>query len=258
MRVGVVYYPGSNCEQDAVHACHMVGLDTELVWHKRESVDGCDAIILAGGFSYGDHLRCGALAQFSPVMKQVERFAADGHPILGICNGFQILVEMGLLPGALLANDGLKFRCQDTRMMVERTDSPFTNACAEGQILCLNMAHYAGNYFADEATLADIEANAQVVMRFCGPNGERGAEHNPNGSINDIAALRNPAGNVLGLMPHPERTLTSELGSADGLLMFESLRDALTASASAEVAASPEPAEAEAVEAEPVGTSADV
>lgn len=227
MRVGVVYYPGSNCEQDAVHACRMVGLETELVWHKQESLDGCDALIVAGGFSYGDHLRCGALAQFSPVMKHVERFAGEGHPILGICNGFQILVEMGLLPGALLANAGLKFRCQDTRMQVERNDSPFTNACDEGQILRINMAHYEGNYFADEATLADIEANGQVVMRFCGPNGERGPEHNPNGSINDIAALRNQAGNVLGLMPHPERTLTAELGAADGLLMFESLRDAL-------------------------------
>jgi phosphoribosylformylglycinamidine synthase len=217
------------------------------VWHKQESLDGCDALIVAGGFSYGDHLRCGALAQFSPVMKHVERFAADGHPILGICNGFQILVEMGLLPGALLANDGLKFRCLDTRMQVERNDSPFTNACDEGQILRINMAHYAGNYFADEATLADIEANAQVVMRFCGPNGERGAEHNPNGSINDIAALRNRTGNVLGLMPHPERTLTTELGAADGLLMFESLRNALLGSATAE-AMSPEPVASENVE----------
>jgi phosphoribosylformylglycinamidine synthase len=229
MRVGVVYYPGSNCEQDAVHACRMVGLEAELVWHKQESVDGCAALILAGGFSYGDYLRCGAIAQFSPVMKHVERFAADGHPILGICNGFQILVEMGLLPGALLANAGLKFRCQDTRMKVEHTDSPFTNACTEGQILRLNMAHYEGNYFADAETLEAIEANGQVVMRFCGPDGQRGAEYNPNGSINDIAALRNEAGNVMGLMPHPERVLTPELGSADGRIVFESLRDALAA-----------------------------
>lgn len=243
MRVGVVYYPGSNCEQDAVHACHLVGLDAELAWHKRASLEGCDALILAGGFSYGDHLRCGALARFSPVMKLVERFAADGHPILGICNGFQILVEMGLLPGALLANDGLKFRCQDTHMQVERTDSPFTNAYAEKQILRFNMAHYEGNYFADEATLADIEANGQVVMRFCGPNGERGADHNPNGSIHDIAALRNRAGNVMGLMPHPERVLTAELGSTDGRLMFESLRNALAAGTSAEVASRPQPVE---------------
>jgi len=248
MRVGVVYYPGSNCEQDAVHACRLVGLDTELVWHKRESLDGCDALIIAGGFSYGDHLRCGALAQFSPVMKLVERFATDGHPILGICNGFQVLVEMGLLPGALLANDGLKFRCQDTLMQVERTDSPFTNACTRGQILRFNMAHYEGNYFADEATLADIEANGQVVMRFCGPDGERGGEHNPNGSIHDIAALRNRAGNVMGLMPHPERVLTAELGSADGLLMFESLRNALMEDPPAEIATSPQPVEAERVE----------
>jgi len=235
MRVGVVYYPGSNCEQDAVHACRLVGLDTELVWHKKESLEGCDALILAGGFSYGDHLRCGALAQFSPVMKQVERFAADGHPILGICNGFQILVEMGLLPGALLANDGLKFRCQDTRMQVERTDSPFTNAYDEGQIVRFNMA-----------------------QRFCGPNGERGAEHNPNGSIRDIAALRNRAGNVMGLMPHPERSLTAELGSADGRLMFESLRNALMGDAPAAVEASPEPLEAEGAEAESVEVGADV
>lgn len=258
MRVGVVYYPGSNCEQDAVHACRLVGLDTELVWHKQESLDGCDALIIPGGFSYGDHLRCGALAQFSPVMKLVERFAADGHPILGICNGFQILAEMGLLPGVLLANDGLKFRCQDTRMQVERTDSPFTNAYAEGQILRFNMAHYEGNYFADEATLADIEANGQVVMRFCGPGGERGPEHNPNGSIHDIAALRNRAGNVMGLMPHPERVLSSELGSADGLPMFESLRDALRGGADGEVTASSEPAGAERVQTQCVEAAADV
>jgi phosphoribosylformylglycinamidine synthase len=244
MRVGVVYYPGSNCEQDAVHACRLVGLEAELVWHKQESIEGCDALIIAGGFSYGDYLRCGAIAQFSPVMKHVERFAADGHPILGICNGFQILVEMGLLPGALLANDGLKFRCQDTRLRVERTNSPFTNACNEGQILRLNMAHYEGNYFADAETMAEIEANDQIVMRFCGPDGERGAEHNPNGSMDDIAALRNEAGNVMGLMPHPERMLNAELGSADGRFMFESLRDALGGEAATDL--------------EPAGISADV
>lgn len=229
MRIGVVYYPGSNCEQDAVWACEAVGLQAEAVWHKRTDVEGYDALILAGGFSYGDHLRCGAIACFSPVMKAVERFAADGGPVLGICNGFQVLVEMGMLPGALLANDGLKFRCQDLLMRVESTDSPYTNACVPGQVLRMNMAHYEGNYFADPETVASLEANGQVLLRFCGPSGERERRFNPNGSINDIAAVADASGRVMGLMPHPERCLDGALGSTDGRLIFESLRCAVEA-----------------------------
>lgn len=242
MRVGVVYYPGSNCEQDAAWACRLVGMEAELVWHKRQSVDGYDALILAGGFSYGDYLRAGAIARTSPVMQAVERFAVDGGFVLGICNGFQVLVEMGLLPGALLANDGLKFRCQDLLMCVERNESPYANACEPGQVLRLNMAHYQGQYYADDETLAAIENNGQVVMRFCGPQGQRAPEFNPNGSINDIAAVSDPSGRILGLMPHPERALDAALGSADGWFIFESLRRTLAgeatelASASAPVA----------------------
>lgn len=227
MRVGVVYYPGSNCEQDAAWACRLVGMDADLVWHKQRSVDGYDALILAGGFSYGDYLRAGAIACTSPVMQAVERFAADGGHVLGICNGFQILVEMGMLPGALLANDGLKFRCQDLLMRVERQDSPYTNACEPGQVLRFNMAHFQGQYFAADETLADLEANGQVVLRFCGPEGQCGPEFNPNGSIDDIAAVADRTGKIMGLMPHPERSLDVALGSADGWYMFESLRRAL-------------------------------
>lgn len=227
MRVGVVYYPGSNCEQDAVWACRQVGLDARLIWHKEKSVDGCEALILAGGFSYGDHLRCGAIARFSPVMRAVENFAADGGLVLGICNGFQILVESGLLPGALLANDGLKFRCQDTVMRVERVDTPYTNACDEGQLLRINMAHYEGNYFAAADTVARLEEEGRVVLRFVTPAGERGGAANPNGSINDIAAVSDKSGRIMGLMPHPERVMDPRLGSADGRFVFESLRNTL-------------------------------
>lgn len=227
MRVGVVYYPGSNCEQDAVWACHAVGMEAELVWHKETSVDGYDALVLAGGFSYGDHLRCGAIARFSPVMAAVERFAADGGLLLGICNGFQILVESGLLPGALLANDGLKFRCQDTVMRVERVDTPYTNVCEEGQLLRVNMAHYEGNYFANPDTVAELEEQGRVVLRFVGPEGKRGSRSNPNGSVEDIAAVSDKTGRILGLMPHPERVMDPRLGSADGRFVFESLRNAI-------------------------------
>ncbi len=229
MRVGVVYFPGSNCEQDAVYACRQVGLEAEYIWHKQSRIEGFGALILAGGFSYGDHLRCGAIACSSPIMPAVERFAADGGLVLGICNGFQILAEMGMVPGTLLANDGLKFRCQDTLMRVERNDSPFTNACEVGQVLRINMAHYEGNYFAEPETLQRLEANGQVIMRF-GPAGDDSdGEFNPNGSIVGIAAVSNEAGNVMGLMPHPERAMQAALGSADGRFVFESLRRAIEA-----------------------------
>ncbi len=231
MRVGVVYFPGSNCEQDAAYACRQVGLEAEHVWHKKSRVDGFDALILAGGFSYGDHLRCGAIACSSPIMPAVERFAAEGGLVLGICNGFQILVEMGMLPGALLANDGLKFRCQETVMRVERTDSPFTNACEVGQVLRMNMAHYEGNYFAAPDALRRLEANGQIVMRFGDGANEADRSFNPNGSIANIAAVSNEDGNVLGLMPHPERSMQAGLGPTDGRFMFRSLRRAIEARA---------------------------
>ncbi|HJO03517.1 MAG TPA: phosphoribosylformylglycinamidine synthase subunit PurQ [Acidobacteriota bacterium] len=229
MRVGVVYFPGSNCEQDAAYACRQVGLEAEYVWHKRSQIEGFDALILPGGFSYGDHLRCGAIACSSPIMPAVEQFAGDGGLVLGICNGFQILAEMGMLPGTLLANDGLKFRCQDTVMRVERNDSPFTNACEVGQVLRINMAHYEGNYFAEPDALQRLEANGQVLMRFASAADGPGGAFNPNGSIADIAAVSNDVGNVMGLMPHPERAMRSALGSTDGRFVFESLRRAIEA-----------------------------
>lgn len=227
MRVGVVYYPGSNCEQDAAWAARMVGMEADYVWHADEDVSGYDALVLAGGFAYGDYLRVGALARFSPVMRAVERFAADGGLVLGICNGFQVLVEAGMLPGALLPNDGLKFRCQDVLMRVDRTDTPYTNACRRGQVLRINMAHYEGNYVADEETLDELEANGQVVMRFSGPDGERSPAFNPNGSARDIAAVADRSGRVLGLMPHPERSMVEAMGSSDGRFVWESLRAAI-------------------------------
>ena len=224
MRVGVVCFPGSNCEHDVHHALGTVlGAEVEYVWHKSDSVDGLSALVLAGGFSYGDYLRTGAIARFSPIMEAVERFAADGGSVLGICNGFQILVEAGMLPGALLRNRELKFRCQDVLMRVEHANSPFTCSCEPGQILRMNMAHYEGSYYADPQTLQQLETNGQVVLRFCDPHGNREPSFNPNGSINDIAAVSSADGRVLGLMPHPERSMESALGSTDGRYLFGSM-----------------------------------
>ncbi len=229
MSVGVVYYPGSNCEQDAVHAARLVGLEAGTVWHRDTDLSRYEALIIAGGFSYGDHLRAGALARFSPVMGAMERYVADGGMVLGICNGFQVLVEAGLLPGALMPNAGLKFRCQDLLMRVERNDLPYTRACAEGQVLRLNMAHYEGCFYVDELTAQRLEKNGQIAMRFCGPRGERASRFNPNGSVNDIAAVSDESGRVMGLMPHPERCMEPALGSDDGRYIFNSLREAIVA-----------------------------
>lgn len=224
MNIGVVVFPGSNCDHDCQHVFHdVLGQDVTMVWHKETSLAGLDAVILPGGFSYGDYLRTGAIARFSPVMGAVKQFAADGGMVLGICNGFQILLEAGLLPGAMLRNQSLHFICKDIHVRVENAATPFTNACRPGQVLTIPIAHADGNYYTDPVTLAGLQANAQIVFRYCTPEGKVTSEANPNGSLDNIAGIRNAAGNVLGLMPHPERCAESVLGNDDGQLILSSI-----------------------------------
>src|SRR3984885_10969324 len=219
MRFGVVVFPGSNCDHDAWYAVsHNLGHPAEFIWHDSTSLGNADAVILPGGFSYGDYLRCGAIAKFSPVMAAVKKFAADGGLVLGICNGFQILVESGLLPGALLRNRGLKFVCRQVSLRVETVNSAFTSAAARGQHLCLPVAHGEGCYFANDRTLDQLEAEDRVVLRYL---------DNPNGSLRNIAGILSERRNVMGLMPHPERASDPLLGSADGRVIFESMVSSL-------------------------------
>lgn len=230
MKVAVVQFPGSNCDQDALWALQMVGLKAELVWHTETNLEGFQAVLLPGGFSYGDYLRAGALAKFSPVMQEVRRLAERGHPVVGICNGFQVLTEAGLLPGALLANTNLHFTCKEVFLRVERTDLPFTSSYKPGQVVRIPIAHGEGRYYADPQTLEALEQNRQVVFRYApdpSTPGTAGEAFNPNGSLNHIAGIVNTAGNVLGMMPHPERAVEETLGSADGLPFFISLKQAL-------------------------------
>jgi phosphoribosylformylglycinamidine synthase len=228
MKFGVVVFPGSNCDHDTYHVISkVIGQPVDFIWHKEEEVDRYDAIILPGGFSYGDYLRTGAIARFSPVMSAVKDFARDGGLVLGICNGFQILCEAGLLPGALLRNRDLKFICEHVNLRVERVDTPFTTGYAPGQVLSLPVANGEGNYFCDQATLAELESHNQVVFRYCDANGDVTGEANPNGSLNNIAGICNRERNVLGLMPHPERASESALGSKDGHTVFLSMADSL-------------------------------
>ena len=219
MKFGVVIFPGSNCEQDCFYAVQSVlGKPAEYIWHQEISVKGFDAVILPGGFSYGDYLRTGALAKFSPVMNAIADFAKKGGLVFGICNGFQILTESGLLPSALLRNVGLKYVCKFENLITENTDTPFTNLLTPGQRLLVPIGHGDGNFFADAETLKRIEDNGQVVFRY---------ETNPNGSLNNIAGIVNEGRNVLGMMPHPDRSSEAILGSADGKLIFESMINAL-------------------------------
>jgi phosphoribosylformylglycinamidine synthase len=223
MKFGVVVFPGSNCDHDAYHAAgHVLGQGAEYIWHKDTDLKGADVVILPGGFAHGDYLRCGAMARFSPVMREVQAFAARGGPVLGICNGFQVLLEAGLLPGAMLRNRSLKFQCEQVHIRVEQTDTPFTLSCRRGQVLRVPIAHGEGNYFAEADVVARLEANRQVVFRYTDAAGDARDEANPNGSLNAIAGLCNEARNVVGLMPHPERACESVLGSGDGLIIFES------------------------------------
>jgi phosphoribosylformylglycinamidine synthase len=216
-RIAVVVFPGSNDDGDAALALEALGAEPTLVWHGEPELPDVAAVVLPGGFSYGDYLRCGAIARFAPVMEAVSRFAADGGLVLGICNGFQILCEAGLLPGTLRPNASLSFVCHDVDLLVERADTPFTSRCESGGRLAIPVKHGEGCYFADGPLLARLEANGQIVLRY---------EDNPNGSIGDIAAVRSDAGNVLGLMPHPEHAVDPLLGSTDGALILGSLVDA--------------------------------
>jgi phosphoribosylformylglycinamidine synthase subunit PurQ / glutaminase len=231
MKFAIVVFPGSNCDHDAYHAAkHVLGHDAVFVWHKESSLAGADVVLLPGGFSHGDYLRTGAIARFSPVMEAVRQFAAEGGPVLGICNGFQILLEAGMLPGAMLRNAGLKFRCEHVHLRVEQTDTPFTSLCRPGQVLRIPIAHGEGNYVADPDVIETLEGNRQVVFRYVTVEGHASADANPNGSVRNIAGICNERRNVVGLMPHPERACEPALGSADGLVFFESVVDALTES----------------------------
>lgn len=224
MRFGVVTFPGSNCDQDCVYVLRSVlGHDVDAVWHEDRSLKGLDAVVLPGGFAHGDYLRAGAIAARAPVMSAVSDFAQAGGPVLGICNGFQVLLEAGLLPGAMLRNQGLRFRCVPVLLRVESTHTAWTTTLREGQVLQLPIAHGEGNYFAPESLLAEIEEGHQVVFRYSDAAGRLASSANPNGSVRHIAGVCNPAGNVVGLMPHPERASESVLGSADGRLLFESV-----------------------------------
>ena len=230
MKFAVIQFPGSNCDQDCVAAVNGIsGLRAEYVWHKNTSLDGYDAIVLPGGFSYGDYLRCGAIARFSPIMSSVVEQARKGTLVIGTCNGFQILCEIGLLPGALVRNRALHFVCDLITMRVEVPDSAFTHGCPQGSLLRMPIAHGEGCYFADEKTLRDLNDRHQVILRYATAEGKIEASANPNGSIENIAGICNREGNVFGLMPHPDRACEERLGSADGRKIFESMMRAIEA-----------------------------
>lgn len=231
MRIAIVTFPGANCDGDCYGAVEeALGAEAVYVWHKETELGGADAVILPGGFSYGDYLRPGAIARFSPIMGAVRRFAAEGGPVLGICNGFQVLCEAGLLPGALVRNRSLKFRAMDVYLRVENAATPYTTRYREGQVLRMPIAHGDGNYVADEATLDRLEQERRIVFRYVDANGDATDAANPNGSARNIAGIVNEGGNVLGMMPHPERAVEALLGSTDGLPLFESLVDHLVGS----------------------------
>ena len=230
MRFGILVFPGTWSDTDCHHAVSgVLGQEAEYIWHKATGLGNCDAIIVPGGFSYGDYLRAGAIARFSPVMDAVRAFAQAGGPVIGICNGFQILCEAGLLPGALRRNGHLQFRCQWTHLRPERTDSIFTGRCAPGQPLAVPISHGEGNYYADPETVAQLDAEGRVLFRYCDAAGAVTDDANPNGSVGNIAGIINAGGNVLGMMPHPERSCEPLLGSADGNLIFGSVVDAVAA-----------------------------
>jgi phosphoribosylformylglycinamidine synthase subunit PurQ / glutaminase len=224
MKFGIVVFPGSNCDEDAFHASRDVfGQEAQYLWHKDADLKGSDVVILPGGFAHGDYLRTGAMARFSPIMAEVRTFADRGGPVLGICNGFQILLEAGLLPGAMLRNKGLKYRCEHVHLRVEQTDTPFTSAATAGSVLRIPIGHGEGNYFAPPDLLERIEANRQVVLRYTDPAGQVDDAWNPNGSVNAIASVCNDTRNVVGMMPHPERACETLLGGVDGRVVFESI-----------------------------------
>jgi phosphoribosylformylglycinamidine synthase I len=230
MKFAVIQFPGSNCDQDCIAAINGIeGLRAEYVWHKEKSLDGFDAIVLPGGFSYGDYLRCGAIARFSPIMPAVLKEARAGKLVIGTCNGFQILCEAGLLPGALVRNRSLHFVCQMVNVRVEVSDTAFTRGLPVGSLLRIPVAHGEGCYFADEATLRELNAHRQIILRYADSEGRIVPEANPNGSVENIAGICNRAGNVFGLMPHPDRASEARLGSSDGAKIFRSMMQTITA-----------------------------
>lgn len=233
MHFAVIQFPASNCDQDCVHAIRVLGHSSDLVWHKNTALGAADAVIIPGGFSYGDYLRCGAIARFSPVMQAVQAFAASGGLVIGICNGFQVLCEAGLLPGALIRNRALQFRCEQVHLKTLNRETPFTRSIPEGKVLRIPIAHGEGCYFADEQTLAQLQANGQVLWQYCDVNGNVTEPANPNGSIFNIAGICNERRNVAGLMPHPDRASEAALGSEDGRLIFQSMLAALQPQAAA-------------------------
>jgi phosphoribosylformylglycinamidine synthase len=228
MKFGVIIFPGSNCDHDAFWTIqHVAQRPVTFLWHESKDLENCDAVIVPGGFAYGDYLRTGAIAKFSPVMESVRKFAAGGGIVLGICNGFQILCESGLLPGALMRNVGLKYVCKAVTVRVENTETPFTNACAKGEVLTIPIGHMEGNYYCDPETLEALRKENRIVFRYCSPAGEIDAMANPNGSLDNIAGICSAGGNVVGMMPHPERSAEPELGGTDGLKIFRSMVGAM-------------------------------
>src|SRR5579859_492205 len=230
MKFGVIIFPGSNCDHDAFWAIqHVAKQPVAFLWHESHDLENCDAVIVPGGFAFGDYLRTGAIAKFSPVMESVRKFAAGGGLVLGICNGFQILCEAGLLPGALTRNVGLKYVCKPVQVRVENAATPFTNACTQGDVLTIPIGHMDGNYFCDDATLGQLQRGSRIIFRYSSAEGDPNPQSNPNGSLDNIAGICNEEGNVLGMMPHPERSAEPELGGVDGVKIFHSMAGVLTA-----------------------------
>jgi phosphoribosylformylglycinamidine synthase I len=228
MKFGVIIFPGSNCDHDAFWTIQQVARQpVTFLWHESQDIENCDAIIVPGGFAFGDYLRTGAIAKFSPVMESVRRFADGGGLVLGICNGFQILCESGLLPGALMRNAGLKYVCKPVQVLVENAATPFTNACSQGEVLTIPIGHMEGNYFCDASTLHELMRTNRIVFRYSTAAGEISQSANPNGSLENIAGICSAGGNVVGMMPHPERSAEPELGCTDGMKIFQSMVGAL-------------------------------
>jgi phosphoribosylformylglycinamidine synthase len=227
MRFAVIVFPGTWSDHDCQFVLgDVLGQEADLVWHREADLSRYDCVVLPGGFSYGDYLRCGAIARFSPAMEAVARHAQAGRPVIGICNGFQVLCEAGLLPGVLMRNESLQFRCEDVHLRVENVATPFTRLCAPGQVLRVPISHGEGRYYADEATLDELEAEGRVAFRYCTPEGDATPDANPNGSLRNIAGIVNGRGNVLGMMPHPERASEPLMGGSDGLLLWRSVIEA--------------------------------
>ena len=234
MKFGVIIFPGSNCDHDAFWTIQNVAKQpVAFLWHETHDLENCDAVIVHGGFAYGDYLRTGAIAKFSPVMDAVRKFAAGGGLVLGICNGFQILCEAGLLPGALMRNVGLKYVCKPVHVRVENSETPFTSCCRPKDVLTIPIGHMDGNYFCDPGVLDQLRRENRIVFRYCSPSGELAPVANPNGSLDDIAGICNAGGNIVGMMPHPERSAEPELGGTDGLKIFQSMVSAMALSSAA-------------------------